>query len=285
MSLLYWHVMVSLWCGGVAATHVIIGIWDVMTNEEVVEFVRSAIAEGTLPDIVSLCCCIRVCHCVCQTVQICERLMTRCLAPDCRMGGVGCDNMTVIIVCLLQGEDYSELSNKCAHLSTASGNSVRERSVNEGLDVDEDNDEWYDCADELLTVLADNGTSCSINHNETVEVVKQEEMREEEDEPVRQGDDKVRYGDEETRQEEYLDKMETDNTTQADVHITNSEQVEEPEGDTALSQSSSVDKEDISDGHNSLFNNGHHDNQAKDTISNKQTNSFLDGQIYKSTAV
>ena len=33
--------------------HVITGIWDVMTNEEVVEFVRSAIAEGTLPDIVS----------------------------------------------------------------------------------------------------------------------------------------------------------------------------------------------------------------------------------------
>lgn len=38
---------------GVAITHVITGIWDVMTNEEVLEFVRSAIADGTLPDIVS----------------------------------------------------------------------------------------------------------------------------------------------------------------------------------------------------------------------------------------
>lgn len=38
-------------CGCVA--HVITGIWDVMTNEEVVGFVRSAIAEGTLPDTVS----------------------------------------------------------------------------------------------------------------------------------------------------------------------------------------------------------------------------------------
>lgn len=31
----------------------ITGIWDVMTNEEVVEFVRNAIAEGDLPDTVS----------------------------------------------------------------------------------------------------------------------------------------------------------------------------------------------------------------------------------------
>ena len=200
--------------------------------------------------------------------------MTRCLAPDCRMGGVGCDNMTVIIVCLLQGEDYSELINKCAHLSTsASGNSVRERSINKALDVDEDTDEWYDCADELLTVSADNGTSCSIK---TAEVVKQEEeMREEEeDAEVRQGDDTVWCGDEETRQEEHFDNMET-----AQAHVNS----DEAEADTTTSQSSSVDKEDVS-GHNSLFTNGHHDNQAKDTIS--QTNSLLDGgQIYKSTAV
>ena len=36
--------------------HMITGIWDVMTNEEVVEFVRSAIAEGTQPDTVSNMC-------------------------------------------------------------------------------------------------------------------------------------------------------------------------------------------------------------------------------------
>lgn len=40
------------WGRGYVA-HVIAGIWDVMTNEEVVEFVRSAIAEGMLPDTVS----------------------------------------------------------------------------------------------------------------------------------------------------------------------------------------------------------------------------------------
>lgn len=36
-------------------SYAVTGIWDVMTNEEVVEFVRSAIADGMLPDTVSFC--------------------------------------------------------------------------------------------------------------------------------------------------------------------------------------------------------------------------------------
>ncbi len=36
--------------------------------------------------------------------KICEDLMTRCLAPDCQMGGLGCDNMTVVLVCILNGD-------------------------------------------------------------------------------------------------------------------------------------------------------------------------------------
>lgn len=39
--------------------------------------------------------------------------MTRCLAPDCQMGGLGCDNMTVILVCILNGESYEKLAEKC----------------------------------------------------------------------------------------------------------------------------------------------------------------------------
>lgn len=39
--------------------------------------------------------------------------MTRCLAPDCLMGGLGCDNMTVLIVCFLNGEPYEKLAEKC----------------------------------------------------------------------------------------------------------------------------------------------------------------------------
>lgn len=44
---------------------------------------------------------------------ICEELMTRCLAPDCQMGGLGCDNMTVVIICFLHGKPYSELVTRC----------------------------------------------------------------------------------------------------------------------------------------------------------------------------
>lgn len=35
--------------------------------------------------------------------RICERLMERCLAQDSDIGGVGCDNMTVVIAALLGG--------------------------------------------------------------------------------------------------------------------------------------------------------------------------------------
>ena len=46
--------------------------------------------------------------------QICEELMTRCLAPDCQMGGLGCDNMTVLLVCFLNGSSYDDLCERCS---------------------------------------------------------------------------------------------------------------------------------------------------------------------------
>ncbi|KAK2563508.1 putative protein phosphatase 2C T23F11.1 [Acropora cervicornis] len=85
------------------------GIWDVLSNQEVLDFVRTRIAQQM------------------QLEQICEELLTRCLAPDCQMGGLGCDNMTVIIVCFLQGGNYQELSEKCSRPSDSSsfnGNSA-----------------------------------------------------------------------------------------------------------------------------------------------------------------
>ena len=45
--------------------------------------------------------------------KICEQLMNRCLAPDCQMGGLGCDNMTVVLVCFLNGESYEKLADRC----------------------------------------------------------------------------------------------------------------------------------------------------------------------------
>eukprot|EP00123_Amoebidium_parasiticum_P001444 comp12531_c0_seq1/m.7518 comp12531_c0_seq1/g.7518 ORF comp12531_c0_seq1/g.7518 comp12531_c0_seq1/m.7518 type:complete len:315 (-) comp12531_c0_seq1:915-1859(-) len=56
------------------------GIWDVMSNQSVVDFVHDHLAEGmSLP-------------------KVCEELMNTCLAPESKIGGVGCDNMTVVIV-------------------------------------------------------------------------------------------------------------------------------------------------------------------------------------------
>jgi len=70
------------------------GIWDVLTNEEAVQFVRRRLAMGQEPE------------------TVCEELMTSCLAPDCQMGGLGCDNMTVILVCFLHGKPFAELCSK-----------------------------------------------------------------------------------------------------------------------------------------------------------------------------
>ena len=71
------------------------GIWDVMSNKEVVDFVRQKISQQIKP------------------AEICESILNHCLAPDCRLGGVGCDNMTVIIVCFLHGCGYSDLAMRC----------------------------------------------------------------------------------------------------------------------------------------------------------------------------
>jgi protein phosphatase 2C family protein 2/3 len=40
--------------------------------------------------------------------KICEDLMVKCLAPDSELGGIGCDNMTVVIVALLNGRTLEE---------------------------------------------------------------------------------------------------------------------------------------------------------------------------------
>jgi len=55
------------------------GIWDVMTNQEAVTFVRDRIGKKSLK-------------------QICEDICDFCLAPDTVGVGKGCDNMTVMVV-------------------------------------------------------------------------------------------------------------------------------------------------------------------------------------------
>lgn len=66
------------------------GIWDCMTNQQVVDFVRGKLKEKVALE------------------TICENLMDECLADQCDVGGVGCDNMTVIIVAFMQGKSWDE---------------------------------------------------------------------------------------------------------------------------------------------------------------------------------
>ncbi|ORX71573.1 PP2C-domain-containing protein [Linderina pennispora] len=73
------------------------GIWDCMTNQQVAQFVHEMVAKGL------------------KLPQVCEELMDRCLASESELGGVGCDNMTVVIVGLLNGKTEDEWY---AHVST-----------------------------------------------------------------------------------------------------------------------------------------------------------------------
>ncbi|KAI5286727.1 Protein phosphatase 2C 2 [Ascosphaera aggregata] len=76
------------------------GIWDCQSSQGVIEFVRRGIAAKQ------------------ELHHICENLMDNCLASNCETGGVGCDNMTMMIVGLLNGKTkeqwYSMIADRVA---------------------------------------------------------------------------------------------------------------------------------------------------------------------------
>ncbi|KAF8655483.1 hypothetical protein AX16_003041 [Volvariella volvacea WC 439] len=62
------------------------GIWDCLTSQQVVDFIRYQVSQGK------------------ELQEICEMMCDHCLAPDSSSGtGIGFDNMTVLIVALLHG--------------------------------------------------------------------------------------------------------------------------------------------------------------------------------------
>jgi protein phosphatase 2C family protein 2/3 len=77
------------------------GIWDCQSSQAVVEFVRRGIAAKQDLD------------------KICENMMDNCLASNSETGGVGCDNMTMTIIGLLNGKTkeqwYEEIARRVAN--------------------------------------------------------------------------------------------------------------------------------------------------------------------------
>lgn len=68
----------------------IVGIWDCQSSQAVVEFVRRGVAAKQ------------------ELHRICENMMDNCLASNSETGGVGCDNMTMIVIGLLGGKTKEE---------------------------------------------------------------------------------------------------------------------------------------------------------------------------------
>lgn len=67
------------------------GIWDVLDNQEVVDYVRSAIVNSEM-----------------QLKDVSEAILDRCLAKELYGSSVGGDNMSIIIVANLDGRSYEE---------------------------------------------------------------------------------------------------------------------------------------------------------------------------------
>ncbi len=77
-----------------------LGIWDCQSSQAVVEFVRRGIAAKQ------------------ELSKISENMMDNCLASNSETGGVGCDNMTMIVIALLRGKSkdewYQEIGDRVA---------------------------------------------------------------------------------------------------------------------------------------------------------------------------
>ncbi|CAG8577052.1 10948_t:CDS:2, partial [Racocetra persica] len=66
------------------------GIWDCLSSQQVVSFIRKNLSEHK------------------DLRKACEDLMERCLANDSELGGIGCDNMTVIVVGFLHNRSEKD---------------------------------------------------------------------------------------------------------------------------------------------------------------------------------
>lgn len=69
----------------------LLGIWDCLTSQQVVDIVRLLISQGK------------------ELSEVGEIICEHCVAPDTASGaGIGCDNMTILVIAILNGRTKEE---------------------------------------------------------------------------------------------------------------------------------------------------------------------------------
>jgi len=91
------------------------GIWNAMTNDEVLDFVRERLNREE------------------KISKICEEIFDHCLAPDTNNDGTGCDNMTCLIIRFknkdAQQQQQNGHSNKREHSSDEQGSKQKSKKA------------------------------------------------------------------------------------------------------------------------------------------------------------
>jgi len=101
------------------------GIWNVMTSEEVIQFVKERLDNKNSEEKVSL-------------SKICEELFDLCLAPDTKNDGSGCDNMTCMIVRFLQTDGKTTITDEASAKRTSDALEENDSSKSKKLKTSQD---------------------------------------------------------------------------------------------------------------------------------------------------
>lgn len=84
-----YHGYYPIYCSRTYA--LVAGIWDCLSSQQAVDCIRLLVSQGK------------------ELTEVCEIICDHCLAPDTTSGaGIGCDNMTIMIIALLHGRTKEE---------------------------------------------------------------------------------------------------------------------------------------------------------------------------------